>query len=387
MKFLARLYFFDFQCKSERNSALSDILFLSLFLLLFVLQLKITIILSYVVAIIYFFLKGIKITRSLIKIYLIVVGLFGLPTITFNHGLTPLFHLIFLPFVLLIAYYFSRKNIYDLYQIFRAFQYQNIILITIGLIKHYDEIDPLSSIIPWVSRNGITSVLIVCQSTYCFVSYLYNKKFPLLSSFLVVVICFYGLGRGSIIVSVLLLLFGIILNIINLKSLKSKLIAMIFIFGLVFYYVGVSSETSTILENIEEGLNKTQFGHGYIDESRIVMRDEYISNLNVWKFFFGSSYDNTAIEKYFGGNPHNSFIRLHSFYGIFGLIVLFAIIGAIFIVKRNKSEKMVFLILLILLFFRAYTEPIFFPTSLDFFFLFMLLVYFRKKSFIPYNKT
>lgn len=387
MKFLAKLYFLDFQLTRDRNRAISDIMFISLYLLLYVLQLKVTIILSYVVAIIYVYLKGIKIPRSLFHIYSLVVLLFLYPAISFNHGITPLFHLIFLPVVLLVAYNFSKKKIYDLYQIFRAFQYQNIILITIGLIKHYDELDPISSILPWASRNGITSVLVVCQITYCFVSYLHKKKFPFLSSFLVVILCFYGLGRGSIIVSVLLLLFAVILNIINLKSLKFKLFALIFIFGLISYSAISNSETIEMLENIEEGLNRTQFGQGYTDEPRILMRDEYLSNLNIWKVLFGSSYENTAIEKYFGGNPHNSYIRLHSFYGIFGLMVLFAIIVSILIANRDRSIKIIFVGLLILLLFRAYTEPILFPSSLDFFFLFMVLLYFRKNYFIPDDKN
>jgi hypothetical protein len=284
-----------------------------------------------------------------------------------------------------VAINFSKKNLVDLYQTFRAFQYQNILLITIGLIYNFDDLDPLSSIIPWVSRNGITSVLIVCQITFCFISYLYNKKFPLLSLVLVVILCFYGLGRGSIIVSVLLLLFGAILNVINSKSFKVKILALIFLSGLIFYLIS-NSETIIMLENIEQGLNKTQFGQGYTDEARDGMNGEYVSNLDTWDFFFGSSYKNTSIEKYFGGNPHNSFIRLHSYYGIFGIIVLLMVLVSIVIAKKEKSIKFTLLVLMLLLLFRAYTEPIFFPSALDLFFLFILALYFRNNYFISNDK-
>ena len=383
MKFLARFYSLKFQSILERNKILYDIIFLTLYLFLYLLQLQSTIILSYIVAAIYafVFLKEIKISRLIFQIYSILACFFLLSIINFNHGFTPLFHLIFLPVILLIADYFSKKQIDNLYQIIRAFQYQNILLVTLGLIYNYNEIDPIGSIIPWVSRNGITSVLLVCQITFSFVTYLYDKKNPIISSLAVVIISFYGLGRGSIIVSILLLLFGIFLNIFNSKSKLLKFSSVIVVFGL-FLYFGSNSETITLVENIEEGLNQTQFGQGYTDEARNSINKEYISNLDFWKFFFGSSYKNTSIEKNFGGNPHNSFIRLHSYYGIFGIIVLFFLLISILIAKRNASVKFVLFGLLLLLLFRAYTEPILFPSSLDLFFLMMIVLFFRKKHLL-----
>jgi hypothetical protein len=387
MKYLAKLYFLDFQFNLERNRVVCDIIFLSLYLYLYILQLQITIILCYVVATLYalVFFTSLKISKLVFQICSIVLAFFLLPIINFNHGITPLFHLIFLPVLLVVAINFSKKNLVELYQTFRAFQFQNIFLVTLGLIYNYDDLDPLSSIIPWVSRNGITSVLIVCQIVFCFISYLYNKKFPLLSSVLVVILCFYGLGRGSIIVSILLLLFGVILNVINSKSYKVKIFALIFISGLIVYF-SYNSETIIMLENIEEGLNKTQFGQGYTDEARLGMNAEYISNLNTWNFLFGSSYKNTSIEKYFNGNPHNSFIRLHSYYGIFGITVLLMVISSILIANKDKSVKFTLLVLLVLLLFRSYTEPILFPSALDLFFLFMIALYFRKNYFISNDK-
>ena len=380
MKFLARFYNLKSQSKSERNNKLYDVLFLSAYFILYVLQLKLTIVLSYIVALIYafMFLKGIKTSKLLFQIYFIVAGLFLLSIININHGFTPIFHLIFLPIIIIITEYFSKKQLVDLYQIFRAFQYQNIFLVTLGLFNNYNEIDPIGSIIPWVSRNGITSVLIVCQILFSFVSYLYNKKFPIISSLAVVIISFYGLGRGSIIVSTLLLLYGIFLNIYTSKSKLLKFSSVIVLFILLFYFSS-NSETIKLVENIEESLTQTQFGQGYNDEARTSINKEYISNLDYWKFLFGSSYKNTSIEFYFGGNPHNSFIRLHSFYGIFGIIVLFFLLISILIAKSNASLKFVLFSLLLLLLFRAYTEPILFPSSLDLFFLMMIVLFFRKK--------
>jgi hypothetical protein len=388
MKFLARLYFLKFQSKLERNKILYDIIFLSLYFFLYVLQLQSTIILSYIVAAIYafFFLNGIKTSKQIFQIYSIVAALFLLSIINFNHGFTPLFHLIFLPVILLIAHYFSKKQLVDLYQIFRAFQYQNIFLVTLGLLYNYNEIDPIGSIIPWVSRNGITSVLLVCQIIFSFVTYLYNKRFPIISSLLVVIISFYGLGRGSIIVSILLLLYGIFLNIANTKSKLFKISSIIGVIVLLFYFSS-NTETITLVENIEDGLNKTQFGQGYTDEARTSINNEYISRLDTWNFIFGSSYINTSIEKNFGGNPHNSFIRLHSYYGIFGIIVLFLLLISILIAKKNASRKFVLFGLLLLLLFRAYTEPILFPSSLDLFFLIMIALFFRKKDLLIHERN
>lgn len=387
MKFLAKLYFLDFQFDLERNKVLHDIIFLSLYIYLYILQLPITIILSYLIATFYVlvFHKCFKISKLLFQICSIVVVLFLLPVINFNHGITPLFHLIFLPVLILIATNFSKKSLAELFQTFRAFQYQNIFFVLAGLIYHYDDIDPIGSIIPWVSRNGITSVLIVCQIAFTFVTYLYTKKFPLLSLFLVVVISFYGSGRGSIIVSVLLLLFGAILNVFHSKSYKLKIFTLIFTSGLIFF-LNSNSETIILLENIEEGINKTQFGQGYTDEARIGMMDEYVSKLDFYNFFMGASYKDTSIERYFASNPHNSFIRLHSYYGIFGIAALLMVITSILIANKDISVKFTLLILLLLLLFRSYTEPILFPSALDLFFLFIIALYFKKNYFTSNDK-
>jgi hypothetical protein len=111
------------------------------------------------------------------------------------------------------------------------------------------------------------------------------------------------------------------------------------------------------------------------------------SNLDYWKFFFGSSYEKTLIDKYYDGNPHNSFIRMHSYYGIFGLIVLFFLLITIAISNRKASLKLVLFGLLLLLLFRAYTEPILFPSSLDLFFLFMIALFFRKKYLVSQDRN
>jgi len=93
----------------------------------------------------------------------------------------------------------------------------------------------------------------------------------------------------------------------------------------------------------------------------------------------GNSYEDTLINKYYGGNPHNSFLRLHSFYGIFGLITVFLILIFILFRKKMSSDKFVFICLLILIFFRAYTEPILFPSSLDLFFFLSLFIYIKPR--------
>jgi len=380
MKLLAKLYFLSYDSKLERNNAIYDVLFLLIYLILYILQLKATILLTYLVAIMYlfFFLRNYQFSKTIFKVFLIAT-LFYIPSlITLNHGFTPIFHIIFTPVILYLAEYLSKKKISDLFQIFRAFQYQNILIVTIGLIYHYDKIDPIGSIIPWVSRNGITSVLILCHILFSFIAFRHKKKFPIVSTFLVVIICFYALGRGSIITSILLLLLGITFNVYNSNS-KILKYGILGLFVILIFHFSSNYDMNTEFDSIDESLKTTQFGQGYTDQARTEINSEYISNLSFWKILIGNSYEGTLINKYYGGNPHNSFLRLHSFYGIFGLITVFLILIFILFRKKMSSDKFVFICLLILIFFRAYTEPILFPSSLDLFFFLSLFIYIKPR--------
>lgn len=308
-----------------------------------------------------------------------------LAVINFNHGFAPLFYLIFTPSLLLTSRHIARKSIIHLFTIFNVFLYTLIILVFLGIFYHYEEADPIGSIIPWASRNGITSYLIVIQIAYAMIFYFKKKELPIFTSLLIFIIAIYGLGRGSIIASLFLLIFCLIVNLVLTKH-RLYIVSFFLILSILLYFYFIDSNANIILENIDTGIQRTQFGQGVFDEGRANIINEYIGKLNIWNFIFGANYNNTSIIMYFGGNPHNSLIRLHSFYGLFGIIFLLIPFLNLLVFNSNLRDKLIFIILIFIALFRSITEPIFFPTTLDFFFAFYFFLYFKNSKLIIQKK-
>jgi hypothetical protein len=82
----------------------------------------------------------------------------------------------------------------------------------------------------------------------------------------------------------------------------------------------------------------------------------------------GANYDETIIDRELNGNPHNSFIRAHHNYGL--LYVIFILSTIFLCIFTNQSFKKIILYgsIMLVLVFRIWTEPILFPTILDFYF-------------------
>lgn len=347
----------------------SLLIFNLIFVILFVIQTKITIISSYLLAVLYLFYKikypSVKVINY---IYWSIFFIFTVVSlISLNHGITPIIYFIFTPFLLITSKYISNFDIKYIYESFRRFVYIILFIILIFLSRTYSLDDPLSHIIPWGSRNGITSTLIVLNISFLIIEYKYSKKLSFLTSILTLIISYFGIGRGSLIVSLLTIIFILLVNF-NLRGNKYKA-SVILIFTFLTIYLFSKISFNTITENTDVFLKQnTQFSQGYTDEHRAGIIKEYLNKIDFFSFMWGASYENTSIEYKYDNNPHNSYIRLHSFYGIFGVIILFIFMLNIIFKKQLFYDKVIFLGLLFILLIRGITEPIFFPTPLDYFF-------------------
>lgn len=151
-------------------------------------------------------------------------------------------------------------------------------------------------------------------------------------------------------------------------------IFFIIVFPVVFF---VASNIGEIIDGIELMIEGSKFSGGILDEHRGLIISDYINKIDGFRLIFGTDYENTSINDWYGGNPHNSFIRVHSFYGIFGLLFVFFPVIAILISRKNSVQKFVFMVFIILALLRAVSEPIFFPSTLDFFYFLIFFVFFR----------
>lgn len=306
----------------------------------------------------------------------LMVGVLLLPaTFRLYHGFSPLFYL----FSAFLAFYaaerFSRSEISHVCSVLSVVFWMCFVCIMVGALIYWDEAEPLENIIPGTSTNGIPSYLIVLQVTLSVCTYVQKNRLPILAPVATFVVALIGLGRGSIIVAALILLLSIAVNQLFLRNIYWKLSLIggaVFILVLVIF-----SDISGWSDSINQLIEGSKFSAGVLDEHRGRMVKDYIDQLSGSSLLLGADYSGTSIATLYGGNPHNSFIRLHSMYGIAGLLVVFASLLSVLISSRQLFKKTVVFIFLALLFLRAVTEPILFPTLLDFFYFVCLFIFFR----------
>ena len=192
---------------------------------------------------------------------------------------------------------------------------------------------------------------------YHIISSYQNDKIPsLLLFFASLIIAIWATGRGGIIsFSILLIFYPIAIKI--KKKYKILIITFISLLSIALYY------------NFSDFLY--EFGLGRFDDvglegERTVMNAEYLTKtFNSTKYiFFGSPLSDIYSIAEVDNNPHNSFIRLHVYYGIFGftLMVLLLIYT---ISKLIKKRNYLFLIFLTALLLRSFVDSIAFHGPLD----------------------
>jgi hypothetical protein len=259
--------------------------------------------------------------------------------------------------------------------VFTIFGFQAVV--GIYILTHWSNEAPLDGMIPDSSGNGITSYLIVIQVCYSALAFELRRRITLLSSLLTLGICIIGFGRGSLVAAIMIcmlnLTFFVLMSRRMLMMLAPALIVCTFAFGAVLF----DGASQYLMDN-------TKLVAGFKDNSREEMLSDYLNKLDGLTFITGAQYEGTSINNSYGGNPHNSYIRAHHVFGILYLIVIG--LSAFSLVSCNKmlSVKIYVCGLLGVLFIRAFTEPILFPSLLDIFYyliIFALIIRDRNKNF------
>lgn len=231
------------------------------------------------------------------------------------------------------------------------------------------------------SSNVVTSFLILIQSAYVAALFVTEKRAAWLTTLCTFLICFIGYGRGSIIAAAML--FLIVFSLLFFENSKNNrqlnfvtkaafVVAVILSF---FYFSGY-------IVNLVEA--NTKLGSGLVDDSRLQMISDYIYQIDGVTLMTGAEYQGTSIINEFGGNPHNSFIRAHHLYGLVYLGVLVCISLVAIVIAGGVGRALLLTSLLCVVNFRAFSEPIIFPTPLDFYY-FLIVFLFMRKSRIQSN--
>jgi hypothetical protein len=253
------------------------------------------------------------------------------------------------------------------YKLFLGFVYVQLFFFIISIIREVNPNELFN-----VSRNFVSVVLLIGLSLYI-ISCVQNQRHP---NFFVILLSFiisiWATGRGGIIsIALILITYPFILKI--RKWYKFLILFFLIIFtGVVYSYFedilfqfGLGRFSSMGLVDVRSEINAD-----YLEESLSSIR--YI--------LFGTPLSKIPLIVELDNNPHNSFIRLHIFYGLVGLIFLFfAVIYSI--IHYLKAKNFFFMILLIALLVRSYVDSTSFHGPLDpliFFFLFYAL---KDRSF------
>lgn len=232
---------------------------------------------------------------------------------------------------------------------------------------------PLENIIPGSSSNGVTSYLILLQVHYCIVQYISTGRITFLTPLLTLSICIVGYGRGSLIAATAILVINFLTFLLGQKKIGSLLMTLAIFLILGFTGWVYSAEIEYFIEF------NTKIGGGLYDDSRASMIKDYLSKLDVITVFTGADYNGTVIQSEYRGNPHNSFIRAHHIFGIPYLLIMMFM--PLFILLKNGISRtsLYLLALLMVVFFRASTEPILFPTLLDIFYFAICFAFIKIK--------
>lgn len=227
------------------------------------------------------------------------------------------------------------------------------------------------------SRNNII-VLMVLHSILFYISMYQNSiKLKYYPAIITVVLSFWAIGRSGIIVSFLLLLIITIYNQLKEKGRISNIIYITILILLTYSVVTTFFYDDLLKVALER---TTRLGIG--DNNREGIIEEYFYNVknSLGSFFWGVPIYDNFIFSIYGFNLHNSYLRLHAYHGLFGVLILITLILKS-VYKYIKKKEYLFLGLLLVLLVRMSTDIVAFHGPYDpLIYFFVLNSYFLKEN-------
>ncbi len=224
------------------------------------------------------------------------------------------------------------------------------------------------------STNGLSAGLIFILCWYCHLSIISKREAPILLPLIMVIYSIILGGRSGIIFS-----FMIILLSIGFRGFTDKTKVIIFVSVLIiFFYNSLNDYTDAIMQG-------TRLRHGVSDDIRALMIKEYIENIDAMNIFSGQNYIRSGLIAEYGDNPHNSYIRAHSLFGIVPILflILLFMISSACAVRKADGNLFYTLMLTIIILIRSFYDSVLVFFELDFIVIMMLLhpiIMYQKKQ-------
>lgn len=310
-------------------------------------------------------------TRGLLVLALFVPAFFK-P----GHGFSPIFYLFATAVSFATAYVISRFSATAIYRASTIIYWVLAVLVALVLVIYWDSPAPFGEVIEGSSTNAIPAYMIIVQLLLCVTTFVVTGRAPVLTPVITFLIAFFGSGRGSLVVASLLVIGSLIINLFPRHG--------SFFYRVVLFTMSLVAMALLVIyaDEIYDYVSRlTKLSVGIADQNRMEILTAYLSTITPYTFFFGSEYQGTIIDIQYEGNPHISFIRTHSFFGIFVMLMaLFSPLVVLFSRARWALKLPVFFFVSLAV-VRAGSEPILFPTLLDVFYFLMILVFFRARAF------
>ena len=303
---------------------------------------------------------------------LFVPGFFKL-----SHGFSPQFYFGSTCATFFAAMAATRHSPKLFLRSFRAIYVAAVLAIAAALYAYWGSREPLGMAIEGSSTNGIPAYLIVIQIGLSLASFLVKGRLPLLSPLTTVAVAFFGSGRGSLVVAGMIMVISAAFNIAFVRD-QHRLRRAVFLIIMSIVVTGLLLFGTAILELATQ---YTKLSVGLVDENRLEILDQYLGKIDPWTAIVGADYTGTVIDYEYYGNPHISYIRAHSLFGL--PITILALVSPLIPMLSDRSwkDKLVFSSFIGLAAARALSEPIFFPTLLDFFYFTYFFLFFRYATF------
>lgn len=272
------------------------------------------------------FLKGVELKSTfIVGLLLLIILLFGFNNKYSINLWLPSLILSFNCFVIACQFYSDVARKYMLFIVFIL----NIYVFFIGFLNGFS-LDFGELIFFERSRNIVSAVLILFFIHYMLLSYIHNKNVNIFLAGFLLLNCFILFGRTGIVISSILFLSVIY------KS-YSKFLFYVFLMVVSAIVIIYNTYLYAYFKD------KTNFSSG-LDSPRQDLVGEYFYNISGSDLIFGRNIFDCCSQIVFMGNPHNSFILGHMYYGLGYILFLFVVLVVII---YSKNYYILFLFLLI----------------------------------------
>lgn len=291
----------------------------------------------------------------------------------FNATLTPfVFYIISTPLLTL----FVLNNKFNT-RLLKIPLYVSATVFSVYFVQHRT----LQGIYEAVSHNYVSVVMIMNVVLINMIEVRQKEKVSIMPSIICLFFSLLAVGRSGILSSTLLFLNVLSARWLSFsKGVKWGVFLLVFLplIGLVVYNIELIvkfGEGLTVMEKFSE--------RGIESNSRGIILNEYLSNMSLENILLGYNYSNNYWFQHYGLNPHNSYIRLHHYFGALFFVVMFFILKNLFkLFKINRFlAGCAFVILL-----RAFTDTLLFQYIYDFVLLSLLLIPINKKIMATLNR-